>query len=187
MKKHSITFCVAMVAVSLAGVMLSDVSFADRKDMVDARIKEIAKLKETRRGLSDLPELKRGKRKVDMCMDFYTTVWIEPETDPHIAMDDKFVLVGPNPYSGIWQVTPIGSHNWEHGHYQAVPSTTPNVFEIWSVNVKPHGSEAERVHYYRMEIVAWGGDKCPDYVIFEHTSHVPGLLSLDPGHAGVER
>lgn len=186
MKKQSVIFAIALVTVSLTGILATAVSLAGPGDTIKARI---MKFYESRRAAVDRLKRDHGLITVQMCVDFYTTEWVDPSSDPHIAEGDQFVLVGPNPYSGIWQVTPVGGdHQWEHGHYQAVPTIDPDEFDIWTVNVKPHGSEAERAHYYRMEVESWGDDDgCPDYVYFHSLAHFPGAISLDPGHAGVER
>lgn len=184
MKKHSAILVTLLISVSLIGV-LAGVAVADSHEGIRARI---TKFYEARRAEKERLASSRGMISVQMCVDFYTTNWVEPSTDPHIAIGDQFVLVGPNPFSGIWQVTPVGdSHQWQHGHYQAIPTTDPDVFDLWTVNVAPHGSDAERQHYYRMEVDRWGDDGCPDYVYFHSLTHIPGALSLHPGHAGVER
>jgi hypothetical protein len=106
-------------------------------------------------------------------------------------MNDEVLLVGPMPFSGAYQVTPIANgpawnHPWKQGHYFAVPNPSqPNSYKLHSVWVAPHSGDEEWEHDYTMEVTEMK-DNCPDYVIIGGACHVGFGCPLDPGHAGLD-
>lgn len=185
MKKRLVMFAALLFSVSFAGLLTNVVNAQDGGERIKARI---AKSYEMREQKMKIGNGEVGSRQVKICVDFYTVDWTEFFTDQHLEEGDRILLVGPNPVSDIWQVTPVGpGHPWAPGHYQAFPTTDPNMFDLWFVNVKPHNGEAERGHYYRMEVDGWADDGCPEYVVFHSLAHFGEGISLHPGHAGAGR
>jgi hypothetical protein len=136
-------------------------------------------------------------RPARMCHVFMTVDWIPPGPSPHLRIDDVVLLVGPLPYSGAYQVTPVGGlgrfpgwdHPWKQGHYFALPidnPSQPNVYALHGVMVAPHGGDDEREHEYTMEVTDMENN-CPSYAIISGACHVGSLCPADPGHAGVTK
>lgn len=189
--KKGIVFVTSMsfILISMGMVTNKVVAQEDRVEAIKQRIKDYHDIYNPKRMIRE--ELVEAASQGKICVDTYTIDYVEKDTDPHIDKGDQFVLVGPHPISGIWQITPFGeSKKWDFAHYQAVPDIDPNLFDLWFVKVKPHvdkdtgATETERDHYYRIEVGRWGVDGCPDYVFFHSVTHWPSSGSLHPGHAG---
>ena len=173
------TFFLPLLLTVTSLVFLTDVVFAQERG--EAIKQRLAELKEARENRLNIGKGEKALASLPMCVGKYKVD--DVEDDPHIEKGAEFLLVGPLPVSGRWEITPIGKQKWEFGHYRAFPRWHPDWFTLEPVNVKPHQSESERLHDYLME-VEWGADGCPDYVRIYENGHTGGALSLDPGHAG---
>ena len=175
MKKLLVFLSTLILTITSAGILTSAVNAQEYGDSIK---KKIADFYEARSQEMKISNELTGMRSINICINFYTIDY--KEGDPHINVGERFLLVGPNPVSGIWQISPVGNgHSWELGHYQAIPTLDANIFDMWNVGVK---SESDS-HYYRME-VEWGEDNCPDYVVFHSLAHGTSATNLHPGHAG---
>lgn len=188
----SLTLLLTAVANSDAGAQAGAGQEPEGAEEIKAaiaaiRAERIAALEEARRN-------RDVYRPVRICQVFMTVDYVEEGQDPHLNMGDVLLLVGPIPFSGNYQVTPVSglgggawNHPWKNKHYSASPALLqPNDFELSSVWVGPHNNDEEREHAYRMKITDWEDD-CPSYVMFESAGHVGGPILLDPGHAGATK
>ena len=129
----------------------------------------------------------------NVCQVVVTVDYVYPIGDPHLDINDMLLMVGPLPISGNFQITPLSAgnpwnHPWKSGHYVAEPDPVyPGWYDIWKVGVKPHNTEVERDHRYRMYISDVDEEDCPEYVFFHSAEHLGGTSSSDPGHAGARR
>ena len=129
-----------------------------------------------------------------ICQRFMTVKEVSTDVTPHLRLDDVVLFVGPMPFSGVYQVTPVGgisgpgwNHPWMQGHYFATPNPlVPDVYNLHGVWVNPHNGGDAREHDYRMHVTERDGDNCPTFVIVEGECHAGGPCPLDPGHANLD-
>ena len=132
-----------------------------------------------------------GRNATFLCTDIFTAD-NNRLGDPHFVPGNRFIIAGPFPISGAFQITALPSltgqpHGWAGppNHYFAMPTADPDTFKVEGIWVAPHGGMAQREHSYWM-YVDWEDD-CPDYVIFDFIEHTPSGGDRDPGHGGAGR
>jgi hypothetical protein len=129
--------------------------------------------------------VQEGRNSVMMCTAFFTVDYVEEDTDPHLPMGGRLLLVGPLPVSGNYQITPQSGIPWQFRHYVAeLIAGETDLFALERVMVDPHDG-GDRPHDYNMKIT-FDGD-CPSYLYFTGLGHTGEPLPLDPGHAGASR
>lgn len=184
--------CILFLTVAFSAVVANGQD-AEGKDALKARLDRHYAIRgemQNRMDPNDIPQ-GGGRYGMQICWGRYTVDFVYAIGDPHLVLQEDFIIMGPFSWLNMYIVRPISAdrggkwnHSWKFGTYIATPNADPGWYDIESVGVKPHLGEEERNHTYLMYPSGWNDDGCPTYFDFHSHGHEGEDPGRHPGHAG---
>lgn len=191
-------FMTTIGSMALAGLATAAVAQDALPDGARALKDKMAKQTQTfeQRRLDEAAQIEAspGMAQMGLCRGYFSVDpgYVAPGS--HLVAGNVFLIIGPLPVSGNYQITPVtvgrDEHPWLDGHYAA--SRDPydgDRARLAPVPVKKSGGHSEWAsHNYSMQVTDRDDDGCPTYIVFYHGTHEGQMyVPYHPGHAGTSR